>query len=78
MIFLVGGDDRSEITSVTSAYDTHISDTASEAPSEQDSGIGSITPGGLEKNRKHHKIKEEKVISSHHGEHPEEASQSFS
>lgn len=53
----VGGDERSGITSVTSAYDTHTSDTASEALSEQDSaatssGIGSLRSGRLERLRR--------------------------
>ncbi|XP_076123320.1 uncharacterized protein LOC143103424 [Alosa pseudoharengus] len=56
----MGGDARSEITSVTSAYHTHISDTTSEAPSERDSvmsaatssGIGSLTSGRLDGRRK--------------------------
>ncbi|XP_076123335.1 uncharacterized protein LOC143103440 isoform X2 [Alosa pseudoharengus] len=75
----MGGDDRSEITSVTSAYHTHISDTASEAPSEQDSvmsaatssGIGSLTSGRLEgwSDHKRSVVKEE-VSSS--GKSPEE------
>ncbi|XP_041961248.1 uncharacterized protein LOC121719569 isoform X2 [Alosa sapidissima] len=75
----MGGDERSEITSVTSAYHTHISDTASEAPSERDSvmsaatssGIGSLTSGRLEgwSDHKRPAVKEE-VSSS--GESPEE------
>ncbi|XP_076120733.1 uncharacterized protein LOC143101202 [Alosa pseudoharengus] len=68
----MGGDDRSDITSMPSAYHTHISDTASEAPSERDcvmstatsSGIGSLRSGKLDGRRKRKRSAEEEKVSS--------------
>lgn len=69
-MFPGGGDDRSDITS---GRGTHISDTASEAPSEggsvmssdSSSGFGSLTSGTLESRRMERKrCEDEKEISS--------------
>ncbi|XP_062376540.1 GTPase IMAP family member 8-like [Sardina pilchardus] len=78
----MGGDKRSEITSVTSAYHTHISDTASEVSSERDSvmsaatssGIGSLTTSGRQEGWRDHKrpAVEEDASSSEQRESPEE------